>query len=184
MVRLCLNWCWYRQWYYVEGVKSNAYIVALATLHRRLQLTVEKIDEDWTVPQKKPVPKLFGNNLVGSVGRVLLFYVGLLWHLVAVLMQSFEYYWKHLLAIVLGKSLKLNCSSCNTILHVPWRYWLLLSEVHVVYKFSEGKGKTTLCSVSIPVVNLREVYLIKEEFNYRFGVCQTLKYRVHEARIT
>jgi len=98
-------------------------------------------------------------------------------------MQSFKNNRKHFLTIMLGEPLKLHSSTGDTVFHIPGRYLLFFTKIHIVYQICNCKSKTAFGPVSVPVIYLLKMNLEKEKFDDRLRIRQTLKDRIHEASI-
>jgi len=87
----------------------------------RLELSVKKFDEDRIVTLLESVPELCRDDLISPAIAVFHLDVGLLGYRVQVLMHRLQQHRKHLLRIVLCKSLELDSLPCDPILDVPRR---------------------------------------------------------------
>ena len=109
----------------------------------RFELTIEKFDENRIVTLHQSVPKLLCYNLIGPTIAVFHFDVWFFCHGIHIFMHGLQQHRKHLLRVMLGKTLELYCFACHPILHIPWRNIPLLAQPNIVKQFGKCHCKTT-----------------------------------------
>ena len=165
-----------------ERVELDGDVAALEAVERRLEQTVEEVDDDAVVALLVVLPRLLGELLVRLAHVAAQLHVGLLHDAVEVLVQAVEQKGEQLVRVLLLEAGELGREAAQVELERARYRVAVVARPDLVDEVGIGLGDFALAPERIHHVDLLLVALVAEVVGEQRHVAHALQRRVHKAR--